>query len=97
MHTGAVGRLELITQVSGHASIAAAARAIYGGRDSALCQKARKIETAAGFTIIDRSAIPLTPLRPGAGFSPKHSRSSELPGSRPASPGSRAAEDVRQL
>ncbi len=68
MRTGALGWLALITQIPGHASIAAAARA-YAGRDSALCQKVRKIETAAGFTIIDRhlpharSARPRVPPR----------------------------------
>ncbi len=59
MRTGALGRLELITRIPGHDSIAAAARALYGGRDGALQQMIRKIETAAGFAIIDRSATPL--------------------------------------
>jgi hypothetical protein len=61
MRTGALGRLELITQIPGHDSIAAAARALYGGRDGALQQMIRKIETTAGFPIIDRSSTPLTP------------------------------------
>lgn len=61
MRTGALSRLELITQVPGHDSIAAAARALYGDRDGALRQMLTKIETAAGFTIIDRSSMPLSP------------------------------------
>jgi hypothetical protein len=68
MRKGALGRLELITQIPGHASIAAAARAIYDGRVGALTQKVHKIETAAGFTIIDRSATPLAPTEPGREF-----------------------------
>jgi hypothetical protein len=65
MRTGALGRLELITQIPGHDSIAAAARALYGGRDGALQQMIRKIEAAAGFTIIDRSSTPLAPTADG--------------------------------
>jgi TniQ protein len=65
MRTGALGRLELITQIPGHDSIAAAARALYGGRDGALQQMIRKIETTAGFPIIDRSSTPLTPTDAG--------------------------------
>jgi DNA-binding transcriptional LysR family regulator len=68
MRTGALGRLELITQIPGHDSIAAAARALYGGRDGALQQMIRKIETAAGFTVIDRSSSPLTPTDVGRDF-----------------------------
>ncbi|HUZ39078.1 MAG TPA: hypothetical protein VMV17_22365 [Streptosporangiaceae bacterium] len=68
MRKGALGRLELITQIPGHNSIAAAARALYDGRDSALRQQITKIETAAGFTIIDRSATPLAPTEPGCEF-----------------------------
>jgi len=60
MRTGALGRLELITRIPGHAGIAAAARAPYDGRDEALQQMSRKIESAAGFPIIDRSSTPLT-------------------------------------
>jgi DNA-binding transcriptional LysR family regulator len=65
MRTGALGRLELITQIPGHDSIAAAARALYGGRDGALQQMIAKIEKAAGFRIIDRSSKPLTPTDAG--------------------------------
>ena len=65
MRTGALGRLELITQIPGHDSIAAAARALYGGRDGALQQMVRKIEIAAGFIIIDRSSSPLAPTADG--------------------------------
>ena len=68
MRTGALGRLELITQIPGHDSIAAAARALYGGRDGALQQMVAKIETAAGFRIIDRSATPLSPTDAGREF-----------------------------
>ena len=68
MRTGALGRLELITQILGHDSIAAAARALYGGRDGALQQMIRKIETAAGFPIIDRSSTPLSPTGAGREF-----------------------------
>jgi DNA-binding transcriptional LysR family regulator len=52
----------------GHADLAAAARALYGGRDGALRQMIAKIETAAGFRIIDRSATPLSPTDAGRGF-----------------------------
>jgi hypothetical protein len=65
MRKGALGRLELITQIPGHDSIAAAARVLYDGRDGALRQMVHKIETAAGFTIIDRSATPLTATERG--------------------------------
>jgi hypothetical protein len=68
MRTGALGRLELITQIPGHDSIAAAARALYGGRGGALQQMIAKIETAAGFRIIDRSATPLSPTDAGREF-----------------------------
>jgi DNA-binding transcriptional LysR family regulator len=68
MRTGALGRLELITQISGYDSIAAAARALYGGRDGALQQMIRKIETGAGFRIIDRSSTPLVPTDGGREF-----------------------------
>ena len=65
MRNGALGRLELITQIPGHDSIAAAARALYGGRGGALQQMIAKIEAAAGFRIIDRSSRPLAPTDPG--------------------------------
>ena len=65
MRTGALNRLALITRVPGHASLAAAARAIYSGRDTALRQQVRKIENAVGFTIIDRTTSPLTPTQRG--------------------------------
>lgn len=68
MRTGALSRLELITRIPGHDSIAAAARAFYGGRDGALQQMIRKIESAAGFPIIDRSSTPLTPTDAGREF-----------------------------
>lgn len=68
MRTGALGRLELITRIPGHDSIAAAARAFYGGRVGALRQMIRKIETAAGFRIIDRSAKPLSATETGREF-----------------------------
>lgn len=47
MRTGALGRLELITRIPGHDSLAAAARVLYGGRGGALRQMIAKIETAA--------------------------------------------------
>jgi hypothetical protein len=68
MRTGAISRLELITQIPGHDSIAAAARALYGGRDGALRQMIAKIETAAGFPIIDRFGAPLSPTDAGREF-----------------------------
>lgn len=68
MRTGALGRLELITRIPGHDSIAAAARALYGGRGGALQQMIRKIETAAGFRIIDRASTPLIPTDAGCEF-----------------------------
>jgi DNA-binding transcriptional LysR family regulator len=68
MRTGALGRLELITRIPGHDSIAAAARALSGGRGGALQQMIRKIETAAGFRIIDRSSMPLIPTDAGCEF-----------------------------
>jgi DNA-binding transcriptional LysR family regulator len=49
-------------------TIAAAARVLYDGRDGALRQQITKIETAAGFTIIDRSSTPLTPTAAGGEF-----------------------------
>lgn len=68
MRTCAPARLELITRIPGHASIAAAARALYGGRDGALQQMIAKIETAAGFVIIDRSGTPLSTTDAGRAF-----------------------------
>jgi DNA-binding transcriptional LysR family regulator len=68
MRTGALGRLELITRIPGRDRIAAAARALYGGRDGALQQMIVKLETAAGFPIIDRSTTPLSPTEPGRDF-----------------------------
>ncbi|MCX5357257.1 TniQ family protein [Streptomyces sp. NBC_00124] len=64
----ALDRLRTLIQVPGHPSIAAAARAIYNARDSALRQRITKIEKAAGFQIIDRSTNPLTPTKPGRAF-----------------------------
>jgi hypothetical protein len=63
-----LSRVTVITQIPGHDSIAAAARAIYGGRDGALRQMVHQIEQAAGFTIIDRTSIPLVPTQQGAAF-----------------------------
>ncbi len=63
-----LGRLELITQITGHDSLAAAARVLYHGRDGALRQQITKIETAAGFTIIDRSSRPLRLTAAGREF-----------------------------
>jgi Bacterial regulatory helix-turn-helix protein, lysR family len=68
MRTGALRRLELMTRIPGHASIAAAARALYGRRGSALQQQLSKIEKAAGFPIIDRSSTPLAPTDGGREF-----------------------------
>ena len=68
MRTGALSRLELITRIPGHDSIAAAARALYGGRDGALQQMLHKIEAAAGFAIIDRSSASLSPTDVGRDF-----------------------------
>jgi hypothetical protein len=68
LRKGALGRLELISRISGHDSFAAAARILYDGRASALVQMVHKIETAAGFTIIDRSGKPLAPTTAGRQF-----------------------------
>jgi hypothetical protein len=68
MRTGALGRLELVTRIPGHDGIAAAARVLYDGRASALVQMLHKIETAAGFTIIERSGRPLAPTAAGHEF-----------------------------
>lgn len=68
MRTGALGRLELIIRICGHDSVAAAARAFYGGRCGALQQMIAKIETSAGFRIIDRSSTPLVPTAAGREF-----------------------------
>jgi DNA-binding transcriptional LysR family regulator len=68
MRTGALGRLELITKIPGHDSLAAAARALYGRRSGAFQQMVRKIEIAAGFTIVDRSSLPLAPTADGREF-----------------------------
>lgn len=68
MRKGAMRRLELITQIIGYDSIAAAARVLYDGRASALVQMLHKIEAAAGFTIIDRSGPLLTPAAAGREF-----------------------------
>lgn len=68
MRKGALGRLELITQIPGYDSIAAAASVVYDGRASALVQMLHKIETAAGFIIIDRTSTPLAPTTAGHEF-----------------------------
>jgi hypothetical protein len=64
----ALDRLRTLTQIPGHVSLAAAARAIYDGRDNALRQRITKIEKIAGFQIIDRSAKALAPTEPGHAF-----------------------------
>ncbi|WP_328766005.1 hypothetical protein [Streptomyces sp. NBC_00286] len=64
----ALDRLRTLVQIPGHTSIAAAARAIYDGRDGALRQRITKIEKIAGFQIIDRSASLLAPTEPGGAF-----------------------------
>lgn len=64
----ALDRLRVITQVPGHATVAAAARAFYGGRSSALRQRIRGIEDAAGFAVIDRAKRPLVPTEQGRAF-----------------------------
>ena len=97
MRKGALGRLELITQIPGHDSITAAARAIYGGRDGALRQMLHKIETAAGFTIIDRSITPLTPTSPGREFLREASLVLQAAGTQAAAPENLEAEGARQL
>ena len=68
MRKGALGRLELITRIPGYDNIAAAARVLYDGRASALAQMLHKIETAAGFAIIDRSGRPPAPTTAGREF-----------------------------
>ncbi len=68
MRKGALCRLELITRIPGHDSITAAARVLYDSRASALVQMLHKIETAAGFTIIDRTRTPLAPTDAGCEF-----------------------------
>jgi len=95
MRTGALHRLELITTIPGHTSIAAAARAIYGGRVGALQQMIHKIEIAAGFTIIDRSATPLTPTPAGREFLREALQVLQAAHEQAAAPENRAAEGVR--
>ncbi|WP_406003939.1 hypothetical protein [Streptomyces sp. NBC_00829] len=68
MTAQAVGRLRAITQVPGHPSFAAAARASSAGTDSALRQRVIQIEKAVGFQIIDRSINPLAPTERGHKF-----------------------------
>ncbi|MFF1690829.1 hypothetical protein [Streptomyces sp. NPDC058254] len=64
----ALDRLRVITQIPGHETVAAAARAFYNGRSSALRQRMRGVEKAAGFTIIDRTNRPLAPTEQGQEF-----------------------------
>lgn len=64
----ALDRLRVITQVPGHETVAAAARAFYNGRSSALRQRLAGIDKAVGFTIIDRTSRPLAPTEQGQGF-----------------------------
>lgn len=64
----ALDRLRTLIHIPGHPTVAAAARAIYDGRDGALRQRITKIEKAAGFQIIDRSATPLVPTPRGHDF-----------------------------
>jgi DNA-binding transcriptional LysR family regulator len=68
MCAAALDRLRTIVQVPGHSSFAAAARAIYQGRDSALRQRIQGIEEAVGFRVIDRSTKPLVPTECGSKF-----------------------------
>jgi hypothetical protein len=68
MRKGALRRLELITRIPGYDISAAAARILYDGRASALVQMLHKIETAAGFSIVDRSCTPLAPTAEGHEF-----------------------------
>jgi len=90
MRTGALGRLELVTRIPGHDSIATAARVLYDGRASALVQMLHKIETAARFTIIDRSGRPLGPhggrprVHPGSFPDPPDRSGTRGPTGRPA-------------
>src|SRR5215469_12071176 len=90
MHAqGALGRLELITRIPGHDNIAAAARVLYDGRASALAQMLHKIETAAGFAIIDRSSTPLASTTAGREFIDEASqvlRIAQEQGDRPGCP-----------
>ena len=64
----ALDRLRVITQIPGHETVAAAARAFYNGRSSALRQRMTAIEKAAGFTVIDRTSRPLAPTDQGQEF-----------------------------
>jgi hypothetical protein len=57
-----------LAEIPGHASIAAAARALYDGRGGALQQMITKVESAAGVRIIDRSSTPLSPTYAGREF-----------------------------
>ncbi|MFE4867791.1 TniQ family protein [Streptomyces sp. NPDC056682] len=68
MCSGALDRLGAIVQIPGYTSFAAAARDIYGGRDSALRQRLIYIERDAGFQVIDRDSMPLAPTPRGAEF-----------------------------
>ncbi|MEU1473406.1 hypothetical protein ABZ434_34990 [Streptomyces sp. NPDC005761] len=68
MTTFALDRLRVITQIPGHETFAAAARAFYDGRSGLLRQRIRGIERAAGFTIIDRAVSPLAPTNRGQEF-----------------------------
>ncbi|MFG2725444.1 TniQ family protein [Streptomyces canus] len=64
----ALDRLRVITQIPGHETVAAAARAFYNGRSGPLRQRIRGIESAAGFIIIDRTVSPLAPTKRGQEF-----------------------------
>ena len=66
-------------RIPGHDSFADAARVLYDGRDGALRQMIAKIETAAGFHIVDASSTPLAPTGPAENSSAKRSRFSEPP------------------
>jgi hypothetical protein len=58
-------RLALLAQLPGRPSFAAAAHAIYGGRESVLRLRVRYIERVVGFEVFDRTATVLTPTAGG--------------------------------
>ncbi len=64
----ALARLRAITQICGHHSFAAAARAKGNWTDSALRQRVTGLEKTVGFQIIDRSTSPLAPTERGHEF-----------------------------
>ncbi|MCX4853710.1 LysR family transcriptional regulator [Streptomyces canus] len=68
MSPAALDRLRVLVQIPGHSSIAAAARHLSSSRGSSLRNRLRKIEEAAGFAIIDRTAKPLATTARGCDF-----------------------------